>query len=132
MHLLALLMKRPRSIHEVLKIPEWRKEVLEDVNVLEKNETWVVTKLPIEKKVVSCKWIFTVKYNSDGSVSRFKAQMVARGFTQSYGIDYQEMFAHIAKLNTVRVLLCMASNLYWPLYIYIYIYIYFLSIKSSI
>ena len=44
--------------------------------------------------------------------------MVARGFTQSYGIDYQEMFAHISKLNTVRVLLSMASNLYWPLYIF--------------
>ena len=73
MHLLALLMKKARSIHEVLKIPEWRKEVLEDVNALEKNETWVVTKLPTKKKVVSCKWIFTVKYNSDGSVSRFKA-----------------------------------------------------------
>ena len=63
--------------------------VLEEINALEKNDTWVVTKPPVGKKVVSCKWIFTVKYDSDGSVNRFKAQLAVRGFTQSCGIDYQ-------------------------------------------
>ena len=90
--------------------------VLEEVNALEKNETWLVTKPPTGKKVVNCKWNFTMKYNSDGNVNRFKARLVARGFTQSYGIDYQEMFALVVKLNTIRVLLLIASNLDWPLY----------------
>ena len=65
---------------------------------------------------MGCKWIFTVKRNADGSVNRFKARLVAKGFTQSYGIDYQETFVPIAKLNTIRVLLSLASNLDWPLY----------------
>ena len=74
-----------------------------------------MTKLSTEKKVISCKWIFIVKYNSNGSVNKLKAWLVARGFTQSYGIDYEETFAPVAKLNTVRVLLSI-TNLDWPLY----------------
>ena len=53
------------------------------------------------KKMVGCKWIFSIKYNVDGSVNRYKAQLVAKGFTQSYSIDYEETFAPVAKLNSV-------------------------------
>jgi len=65
---------------------------------------------------VDCKWIFTVNYNADGTIERYKDRLVARGFTQSYGVDYEETFAPVAKLNTVRVLMSLAVNLDWPLY----------------
>ena len=82
---------------------------------LKKNETWEVVNLPREKKVVGCKWVFTIKSRVDGSVERYKARLVAKGFTQTYGIVYQETFTPIAKINSIRVLsLIVNSN--WPLH----------------
>ncbi|CAM8951770.1 unnamed protein product [Rhodiola kirilowii] len=105
----------PKTIHEALGIPKWREAVFEELSALKKNHTWELTELPKGKHLVGSKWIFTIKYNSDGSIERHKARLVARGFTQTYGLDYEETFAPVAKLNTVRVLISLAANLDWPL-----------------
>ncbi|CAN1338667.1 Retrovirus-related Pol polyprotein from transposon TNT 1-94 [Linum perenne] len=108
--------KIPSNVREALINPKWKMAVMDEIKALEKNKTWKIVELPGGKKTVDCKWIFTIKYNSDGSIERYKARLVARGFTQSYGIDYQETFAPVAKLNTVRVLLSLAVNEDWPLF----------------
>ena len=87
-----------------------------EIQALEKTGTWTLVELPPGKSTVGCKWIFTVKYLADGSIDRFKSRLVAKGFTQTYGVDYQETFAPIAKLNTVRVLISLAVNNDWPLH----------------
>ena len=104
----------PAIIYEALKDAKWRDAVLEEMSALKKNGTWEILESLSEKHIVGCKWIFTVKYKADGSIDKFKARLIAKGFTQSYGIDYQEMFALVAKLNIIWVLLSLAVNLDWP------------------
>jgi len=72
--------------------------------------------LPTGKRTVGCKWVFTVKYTSDGLVERYKAILVVNWFTQTYGMDYATRFAHVEKLNTVRIILFLDANLDRPLH----------------
>ena len=85
------------------------------MEALQKNFTWELVPLPEGKKMVECRWIFTVKLNPDGSINRYKARLVAKGYTQKYGIDYEDTFVPVAKMNTIRVLISLAANLNWPL-----------------
>ena len=60
-----------------------------------------MTTLPHGKFIVCCKWVYKIKTQADGSVERYKARLIAKGFTQEYGIDYEENFAHVARLTSV-------------------------------
>ena len=80
-----------------------------------KNETWELAELPAGNKQVGCKWVYTVKFKADGTIERFNARLVAKGYTQTHGIDYLETFAPVAKINTIWVLISLLANLDWPL-----------------
>ncbi|RVX14259.1 putative mitochondrial protein [Vitis vinifera] len=101
----------PNSVQEALVDPGWKAAMNEEMKSLQKNETWELVKCPPGKKPVGCRWIYTMKYKAYGSIERFKARLVAKGYTQTYEIDYTETFAPVAKINTVRVLLSLATNL---------------------
>jgi Reverse transcriptase (RNA-dependent DNA polymerase) len=66
--------------------------------------------LPPDKKAVGCKWVFTVEQNPEGLIERYKAMLVAKAYSHTYGIDYDEIFAPMAKMSTVRTLVSMAVN----------------------
>lgn len=97
-----------------MRDPKWSKAIEEEMEALQKNNTWELIPLPRGKKTVGCWWIFTVKHNATGSVNKYEAQLVAKGFTQTYGVDYDETFAQVSKINTIRVLLSLAANQDWP------------------
>ena len=106
----------PRNIQEALDDPNWKVAVMEEMNALKRSGTWELVDLPKQKRIVSCKWVFTVKCKVDGSMELYKARLVAKGFTQTYGIDYQETYAHVAKINSIRILLYLAINFNWLLH----------------
>ncbi|KAF5478674.1 hypothetical protein F2P56_005215 [Juglans regia] len=78
----------PSSVEEALSNPKWAQAMQEELEALKKNNTWKLVPLPEGKKIVGCKWVFSIKYKADGLIDRYKARLVAKGFTQMYGIDY--------------------------------------------
>lgn len=101
----------PNSVQKALKVPKWKEAMLEEMSALKKNHTWSVEALAAGKTTVGRKWVFIVKLNFDGLVERYKARLVAQGFTQTFSIDQSKTFSLVAKLNTVRVLLSLTANL---------------------
>jgi hypothetical protein len=80
------------------------------------NRTWDLVDLPPKKSVVGCKWVFKIKTQSDGSIERYKARLVAKCFTHEYDIDYEETFAPVARLLSVSTLLAVAASRQWKLF----------------
>ena len=72
--------------------------------------------LPTCKKAISCCWVFTVKFNPDGSVARLKARLVAKSYAQIYGVDYSDTFSLVAKLTSVCLFFSLVASYDWDLH----------------
>ena len=90
---------------------QWKQATDSEYESLLKNNTWDLVELPEGKNVVGCKWVFKVKRNADGSVSRYKARLVAQGYSQEAGLDYDEVFAPVARYSSIRSVLAIANKL---------------------
>lgn len=75
---------------------------------LERNQTGELCELPKGREAISCKWIYKLKTDEKGNITRYKARLVAQDFCQKYGVDYDEVFAPVAKQTTFRILLSIA------------------------
>ena len=81
-----------------------------------KNDVWDIVPKPEGKSVVSSKWIYKIKHAVDGSIERYKARFVAKGFSQKEGIDYEYTFSPMAWYNSIRSLVALASMMKWDLH----------------
>jgi hypothetical protein len=113
-HALAAL-HEPHSYREASTNPLRQDAMKEELDALHKNHIWDLVDLPRGKSIVGCKWVYKIKTCSDGTVERYMAHLVARGFTQEYGVDYEETFAPVARLSSVRALLAVAASRHWSL-----------------
>jgi len=94
---------------------KWVSAMKEEIDTLKKQSTWEVVKQPKDKPVVSCKWVYRMKLNEAGEIIRYKARLVARGFSQTYGVDYKDMFAPVTHLETLRLMFVLAIQQNWEI-----------------
>ncbi|KAM2584344.1 hypothetical protein TB2_045337 [Malus domestica] len=105
----------PTTYKAASKIPEWQAVMKDEISALHTQQTWDLVPFPSGKNLVGCKWVYQVKKNSDGSISRCKACLVAKGYSQEEGIDYTETFSPVVKPTTVRLILALATQFKWSL-----------------
>ena len=107
---------------EALKSPDWPKwedAINKGLDNLKRFGTWEMVKRPPNANVVDSKWVLRIKKNSAGEVKKYKARVVAKGFTQIYGIDYYETYAPVARLASFRILLALAARNDWAIHSFI-------------
>ncbi|KAG8477680.1 hypothetical protein CXB51_027679 [Gossypium anomalum] len=103
----------PCTVEEALSHPDWRLAVQAEFDALLANSTWVLCPLPSGRKAIGCKWLFKIKKNPDGTISRRKARLVAKGCSQVPGCDFKETFSPVVKPATIRLILFVAVTKGW-------------------
>lgn len=105
----------PTSFKEAMAFPEWQKAMSEEYSALVQQGTWSLVPLPPKAPVIGCEWIYRIKKNSDGSIARYKARLVAQGFQQTAGVDYTKTFTQVVKQQTIRLVLSLALHHGWSI-----------------
>ncbi len=101
------------SVVDALLHDRWKKAMNDEYEALIRNNTWTLVEPPSDRKIVGCKWVFKVKENPDGSISRYKARLIAKGYHQRPGFAFHETFSPVVKPTTIRVVITLALSLGW-------------------
>lgn len=112
-HVAFLIDNEPNSYHQAIKdenAAQWIDAMKEEYESLIKNGTWEIVERPGDQKIIDNRWVYKLKKNLDGSIDRYKARLVARGFTQEFGINYNETFSPVVHLTSVRIILAIAAS----------------------
>lgn len=88
----------------------------QELEALERNETWEITTLPPGRKAIGCRWMYKTKYKADCIIERKKARLVIQGCNQKEGVEYTETYALIAKMSMIRPQLVVATMNKWDIY----------------
>lgn len=106
----------PISFVDAESHPSWRKAMIEEMESIEENKTWMLVDLPPGRRAIGLKWVFKVKRDKHGAVAKHKACLVVKGYAQKQGINYDEVFASVARLDTVRLLIALTAHEGWEVH----------------
>jgi hypothetical protein len=106
----------PTSFIEAESSPSWRKAMMEEIDSIEENGTWSLIDLPPGRKPIGVKWVFKVKRDEHMAMSKHKARLVVMGYAQRHGNDYDEVFAPVARLDSVRLLITLTAHEGWEVH----------------
>jgi hypothetical protein len=111
-----LAAEEPPSIDEAIADVAWRAAMDEEMASITENNTWEMSSLPRGHKAIGLKWVFNVKRDAAGELIKYKARLIAKGYAQRQGVDFEEVFAPVARMETVRFLLALAAHSGWEVH----------------
>ena len=106
----------PGNFKQAVKDDNWKQAMEREMESIEENETWELTRLPPGQKIIGLKWVYKLKRDADGRIIRYKARLVAKGYAQEQGVDYDKVYASVTRLETVRLLLALSAKKNWEVH----------------
>ena len=106
----------PLYFKKAVKSANWRLAMDYEIKSVEKKKTWTLTELPARAKRIEVKWVYKTKYNEHGKIDKHKARLVAKGYSQKHGVDYTEIFAPVARMDTVRMIIALDAPKDWKIF----------------
>ncbi|GJV44866.1 ribonuclease H-like domain, reverse transcriptase, RNA-dependent DNA polymerase [Tanacetum coccineum] len=113
---LLLVEDEPKNYKEASSDQKWIEAMKVELDSINRNNTWELTTLPKGHKAIGLKWVFKTKRDANGNIIKHKARLVAKGYIQEHGIDFEEVFAPVARMETIRLLLAIAANNKWEVH----------------
>ncbi|GAU25674.1 hypothetical protein TSUD_266010 [Trifolium subterraneum] len=115
-HYAMLADTEPLDVKNALKSKVWLEAMIDELKSIEKNKTWDMCKLPSDKRSIDVKWVYKLKQNLEGQVIKHKSRLVAKGFLQKQGLDYDEVFSPVARHETIRLVIALTCSKRWPMF----------------
>ena len=112
----SLVNAEPSTLEEAIKKKEWKEAMMEEYQSIMKNDVWEIVARHERKSIVTSKWVYKIKHVVDGSIDKYKARFVARGFSQQEGEDYDETFAPVARYTSIRAIISLTASMGWSLH----------------
>jgi len=106
----------PKNVYEALTDSDWISAMQEELHQFERNHVWHLVPKPKDRTIIDTKWVFGNKLDEQGTVTRNKARLVVQGYNQEEGIDYEETFAPVVRIEAIRILIAFAAYLEFKLY----------------
>nr|GEW22933.1 zinc finger, CCHC-type [Tanacetum cinerariifolium] len=113
---LLLIEEEPRNYKEASTYEKWIEAMEIELDLINKNNTWTLTTLPPEQKAIGLKLVYKTKRDAEGKIIKYKAKLVAKGYVQEQGTDFDEVFTPVARIETVRLILALAAYHGWQVH----------------